>query len=642
MRQVVSEQWGVNMVMSSGYRLAVLLACGLLAGAAVADPPSKLARFVQINIQGDTQTGRLDDGGIIRGSGWMNRMTWLPATEQPRTYFTGIDINRLTWTRVGFAFTPQSDGIVTVGFSGPWEEASPGQVWRQEVAIDAVATEGGAAGFANGGFEAMVSGEPVGWTWSAGPGELATTNPPPFEGESSAIVWTGNTLSQSIAVTGGVPVRIWLQARARTPAGFVEKPRLPSSGTPAHASMAHFMRGVNLGNCLEAPPGEDWGAHYTAADFDAIAAQGFDHVRIPAAWHYHTGAGPAYTISNAFFAQVDTLVTNALSRGLHVIVNIHHFNDFTENPSARTNMFYALWEQIAGHYHSTPDMLAFELLNEPMGNATTEVMNPIHAEAIARIRAVSPDRLIFIGPGNYNSIAELDNLVLPPADSNVVVTVHDYSPFYFTHQGTPWTHPACATTNIVYPGPPPAPVPPHPDTAGDQGVAAWLDRYNRLETALNPCSREAWRDSLAYVRAWSDHYGRPVHVGEWGAYRHMDAASRRRFHTEKRVDLDAHHLPWALWDWKSGFRYWDPDAGAPMEGLRDAILPAPVIGQAGSREFSASGSIGRRYRWETANSLIGDPEWQGGEIEQLAANASVRSFTSPTGRLFICVRWLLP
>lgn len=39
----------------------------------------------------------------------------------------------------------------------------------------------------------------------------------------------------------------------------------------------------------------------------------------------------AYTISSAFFAQVDALVTNAVARGFHVLVNVHHFQDFTDS-----------------------------------------------------------------------------------------------------------------------------------------------------------------------------------------------------------------------------------------------------------------------------------------------------------------------
>lgn len=619
-----------------------IMAAALGVSAADATHPVKLARFVQINIQADAAVDGLDDGWIVRGNGWVNRMPWLPETQRPLSYFTGIDINRLIWTRVGFEFTPVADGKVTIGFSGPWEEVEPGVVWRQEVAIDGAGTSGGAAPFINGGFETLEHGTPKGWVWSDPPGEMTAANPPPTAGDRSAIVWTGNMLSQTVAVTGGIPVRVWVHARARTPEGFEEPPRLPSSGTPAHEAIMHFMRGVNLANALEAPPGEDWGAHYTNADFDAIAAQGFDHVRIPAAWHYHTGPAPDYAISNAFFAKVDALVTNALARDLHAIVNIHHFHDFTSDPERWAPKFYALWEQIAAHYRDTPDTLAFELLNEPTDAATTEVMNPIYAQTIARIRPLAPDRPIFVGPGDYNRIAELEHLILPASESNLIVTVHDYEPFYFTHQGAHWTLPDTATTGIVYPGPPPEPVIPHPDAASNPGVADWFERYNRLETGINPCSRDAWRDALAYARAWSDWYGRPVHVGEWGCYRHIDPESRRRFHRQKREDLDAHRLPWAIWDWKAEFRYWDPEAGIPKPGLREAILPAPMITRIAFPRVTVSGSVGRRYRWETTGSLTGAPIWDATDTERLTDNRWERIFdTAPTNR-FIRVRWLPP
>ncbi len=65
-------------------------------------------------------------------------------------------------------------------------------------------------------------------------------------------------------------------------------------------------------------------------------------------------------------------------------------------------------------------------------------MNPIYARAIAEIRQTNPKRTIFVEPGGWGSIGELKNLVLPP-DDNVIVSVHCYDPFYFTHQGATWT-----------------------------------------------------------------------------------------------------------------------------------------------------------------------------------------------------------
>ena len=86
-----------------------------------------------------------------------------------------------------------------------------------------------------------------------------------------------------------------------------------------------------------------------------------------------------------------------------------------------------------------PGQLVFELDNEPHENVTTTaLMNPIYAQAIAEIRKTNPRRTIVVEPGGWGGIGELKNLVLPP-DDNVMVSVHCYEPFYFTHQGASWT-----------------------------------------------------------------------------------------------------------------------------------------------------------------------------------------------------------
>ena len=92
-----------------------------------------------------------------------------------------------------------------------------------------------------------------------------------------------------------------------------------------------------------------------------------------------------------------------------------------------------------------------ELLNEPKDAATTEVVNPIFAETIQQIRQIAPRRTIFVGPGRWNSVAELTKLRLPDDDQNLIVTVHNYDPFYFTHQGADWAGPDTKLTGILFP-----------------------------------------------------------------------------------------------------------------------------------------------------------------------------------------------
>src|SRR5438876_11782769 len=70
--------------------------------------------------------------------------------------------------------------------------------------------------------------------------------------------------------------------------------------TPAHQAALKFMRGINLGNALEyADKDPAGGLTYTASDFSLIRREGFDHVRVPVAWHLYCGPAPAFTISGS-------------------------------------------------------------------------------------------------------------------------------------------------------------------------------------------------------------------------------------------------------------------------------------------------------------------------------------------------------
>ena len=343
--------------------------------------------------------------------------------------------------------------------------------------------------------------------------------------------------------------------------------------SPALRSIQKFQRGVNLGNYLEAPPKQNWGAKYSAEDFKHIREEGFDHVRLPIAWHHFAGEAPKFALSDEIYSKADFLVTNALREKLSVIVNIHHFDAFTSDPEGQKEKFYALWRQIAAHYSKTPDTVAFELLNEPKDAATTAVMNPIYAEAIKIIRASNPNRTIFVGPGRWNQAIELANLRLPDQDQTLIVTIHCYEPFHFTHQSASWAGPDVkALKGIVFPGPPTQPFTPPEGVTLTKGASNWVHRYNTLPTEENPSSPNAFRKSLQLAKDWSLKNNRPIHVGEFGCYIRADVDSRQRFHTEFKKALDEMGFAFAMWDWKAGFRYWDDTAKKPAPGMREAMF----------------------------------------------------------------------
>jgi endoglucanase len=265
------------------------------------------------------------------------------------------------------------------------------------------------------------------------------------------------------------------------------------------------------------------------------------------------------------------VVTNALQNQLAVMINIHHFDALDHDPAGATPEFLAIWQQIALHYQKFPEQLAFELDNEPHQNATTALMNPIDAQAIAEIRQTNPRRTIFVEPGGWGGIGELNKLVLPP-DDNIIVSVHCYDPFYFTHQGATWTSGQTPVVGVIFPGPPSQPLVPDPKLELKKSQLDWFEKYNTLPTDQNPSSPVAFTKKLQFVGAWSDYYGRPAHLGEFGAFTKADEQSRVNFYTAMRQAAEQNDIGWCIWDWSSGFRYWDKTNQRPMPGMKAALF----------------------------------------------------------------------
>jgi len=355
-----------------------------------------------------------------------------------------------------------------------------------------------------------------------------------------------------------------------TPANPPEMKPIPGHRTPAYREAKLFLRGANLGDYLEAD--RRWRQVQVSADeFVQMKKEGFDHVRVPIGWHQYAGPGPEFTLEPKIFSLVDFVVTNALQNKLAVMINIHNFTALDQDPASATPEFLAIWQQIAAHYQKFPRQLAFELDNEPHENATTALMNPIYAETIAEIRKTNPHRTIFVEPGGWGGIGELKNLVLPP-DDNIIVSVHCYDPFYFTHQGATWTGGQTPVTGIVFPGPPVQPLVPDPNLQLKNYQLDWINKYNTLPAEQNPSSPLAFTSKLKYIRAWSDYYGRPVHLGEFGAYTKADEQSRVNFYSAFRRAAEQNHIGWCIWDWSAGFRYWDKPNHRPMPGMHGALF----------------------------------------------------------------------
>jgi endoglucanase len=329
-------------------------------------------------------------------------------------------------------------------------------------------------------------------------------------------------------------------------------PPLANDAPPGASARAESMakslgRGVNFGNMLEAPTEGAWGVSVTEDVIDKAAAAGFASVRLPVRWSNHAAAEAPFTIDPAFMTRVESVVDKLLAKNLVVVLNMHHYRqldgdalDAGEGRVADAVVdvrFVMLWEQIASRFKGRSDRLVLELYNEPHGRMNGEPWNVLAARTLRVVRASNPDRAVVIGPTHWNSASDLALLKLPN-DANLIVTVHNYNPFTFTHQGAEWVSPV-------------------------------------LPVGVTCCSAAQVADMTApldVAKTWAAAKRYPVYVGEFGAYSKADESSRITFNRTMRDAIEARGMTWAYWEFASGFGVYDPSARTFRQGLLDSLL----------------------------------------------------------------------
>jgi endoglucanase len=319
-------------------------------------------------------------------------------------------------------------------------------------------------------------------------------------------------------------------------------PGPPPAAAPAdiHDANKRLGRGINLGNALEAPKEGEWGVTLKAEYFKAIADAGFRTVRLPVKWSAHATAEPPYAIDPKFFERIDWCVDQALANKLNVIVNVHHYSEADADPDKHIPRLAGLWEQIAARYKDRPAGVYFELFNEPNTKLVEARWNAAIPELLKPVRKTNPTRPVIVGPANWNAIGALDKLEFPAGDRNLILTVHFYEPYQFTHQGAPWAKGSEKWKGTKW-------------TGTDAEKAAVTKQFDR-------------------AAAWAKKHDRPVFLGEFGAYQEADADSRARWTRFVAREAEARGFSWAYWEFCAGFGAYDPKAAAWREPLKAALL----------------------------------------------------------------------
>lgn len=280
-------------------------------------------------------------------------------------------------------------------------------------------------------------------------------------------------------------------------------------------------------------------ARFKPSYYTMLRDSGFRNIRVNLQAFLHMNASGL--LDEHWLAKLDDVVKHATDAGLKVIIDEHDYRTCAEDAENCRSKLIAFWDQIAPRYEREPDTVLFEILNEPNKAITPDIWNKLLRDALAVIRKTNPDRSVVIGPANSNNFHSLEALSLPEDDRNIIVKVHYYDPFAFTHQGAAWTNPSREKlTGVTW------------------GTTAEREQIIR---------------DFSTIAAWSHSHDWPILLGEFGAYDKGEIGSRSAWTASVARAAESHHFAWTYWQFEGSFGVYDVAKDHWVEPIYQALMP---------------------------------------------------------------------
>lgn len=234
-------------------------------------------------------------------------------------------------------------------------------------------------------------------------------------------------------------------AVAVTLPGLAGEPDEKTKESPVQTVLPRW-RGFNLQNMFTMrSKGE-----FQEDDFRWMRDWGFDFVRLPTCYRLWIEDGDDYKLHEPMLEKLDRAIELGGKYGLHVSLNFHRGpgysvnREFTEphnlwKDAEPLKAFCFHWQMLAKRYRGiSKDKLSFDLINEPP--SIGELMSRADHErvvrtAVAAIRQISPDRIIFADGMSYGNepAPEL-------ADIGIAQSCRAYQPMFVSHYKASWVN----------------------------------------------------------------------------------------------------------------------------------------------------------------------------------------------------------
>lgn len=336
----------------------------------------------------------------------------------------------------------------------------------------------------------------------------------------------------------------------------LEDPFTPGVGEARDISsfdlVAEMGVGWNLGNSFDVTSKDKtlWGNPLTnKAIISAVKNKGFKTLRIPVTWGFNQSPVAPYTIESGYLNNLKRVVDYGFQNKMHVIINVHHDNDWSKPIAADADRVKArlssLWTQVSEHFKAYNDSLIFETLNEPRlegspqewSGGTPEgrsFINDYHKAAVDAIRATGGNnekRHIMIPSWAASTVpAAMNDLIVPNDDPKVIISLHSYFPWQFAGEASrPW--------------------------GTDQDKSALQGELDKIR------------------QKWVVEEGRPVILGEWGSIKANDLQTRIEYAEFYAENAASRGLKTIVWDDGGNFQLLDRrELTWPFGNIADAII----------------------------------------------------------------------
>jgi endoglucanase len=334
--------------------------------------------------------------------------------------------------------------------------------------------------------------------------------------------------------------------------GVLLFPALAEDALVAGASDFAISRGVNIGHWLSQSRrrGQERRAYFTEKDVAYIAGLGYDHIRLPVdeeqLWD------EAQNKQEEAFGLLKNAIEWCREHELRVIVDLHilrshHFNvqerPLWTDPKAQEK-FLQLWRDLSAELHKFGvDLVAYELMNEPVAD-DPEDWNKLVEKAVREIRKTEPARKIVIGSNKWQSANTFDQLRIPEADRNIILSFHFYTPMLITHYRASWTGVGRYKGQVNYPG---RLVDPKEIEKLPSDIAGIVKANNGV------FNRDVLHKLIQKPLAVAKANDLPLYCGEWGCLATTPRRARLQWYEDVRSMLEANDIAWAHWDYKGGF-----------------------------------------------------------------------------------------